>query len=361
MLMDPLAIPPNAKGHVGLVALLDHVPAPSKGRLVVLREPAGHLTTLVGSKTPVFSWLVHSLGSPLPCKDKASRDGYVPDRCLVPVSSMTPARVKRLVRDDALADFEAAMADLGKILKASTMTREEFELRLDAAARQFAFERCLDVVPIVTVLQEIGFRRDRPDGETLAWAGAHGGHELNVQACQDCAGSWMLVASGRTERRLIWNERLVPVNASRGQVVEVMLAMWLSAFPEAPVPACLEFGTLHRQHCTDMRRVGIELPTLVFDGQLFRRLRKLLIEALKASGEQTVIRLSCSEGMLRIEGEGVALGLSAGGVWVDDREITLNELMNIPTWALRRPVITLRQSLLGLELNGWGMPSARAP
>lgn len=57
--MNKIVIPEKTTGRIGMVAVLKRVRECDLGKLVVLREPAGFLTSLIGSAKPVFAWLAH--------------------------------------------------------------------------------------------------------------------------------------------------------------------------------------------------------------------------------------------------------------------------------------------------------------
>ncbi len=353
--MDPLAIPVDARCRVGMVAMLGRLRAESNGKLVVVREPAGYLSTMVGCNKPAFSWYVHSLGAPLQCKDRPSRDAYVADICLTPVGEMTEAQIKKLIKSDALADFNEAKDDLYKILAKSNMTAEQLHQQVEMAGHQFAIQHALEVVPTGTVLREIGFRLCQPDGEVLEWAGVHKGNELRFSAGRDFAAAWLVVATGHTARTATWDERLLLEEAPRGHVLQVVLSMWRSAFKSisqpVPTPDCLALGLVYEKHCKVMSRIGTGLPSLRLDPQVFRATRKLILARYHRPGENATVWLSHADGLLRLAVGSTVFGVPARGIWVEDREISMDDFAAIPAQVMRHRSFELEQSAEHLSIN----------
>lgn len=58
------------------------------------------MTSLVGSKFPVFAWEVLVLGDPVQINRKPCREIYVADRCLKPVCEISAAKVESLSRPE---------------------------------------------------------------------------------------------------------------------------------------------------------------------------------------------------------------------------------------------------------------------
>src|SRR6185369_16786925 len=131
--MNPIPMPDEAIGRIGMVAALRRVPDEHLGKLVVLCKPAGFVTTLVGSAHPVFAWHVQSLGEPIALHGKPSRSLYVADPCLSPMGQMTEAEIAELIRRQARKEFKEATRDLARILEARPMTAQALDAAVDKA------------------------------------------------------------------------------------------------------------------------------------------------------------------------------------------------------------------------------------
>jgi hypothetical protein len=249
--MGKIHIPENAVGYIGLVAALKRVREENCGKLVVVREPAGFVTDLVGAKKPTFAWLAQTMGEPINCHGKPSRTIYVADSCLMPLTEFYPDEVERLVKAQAETDFKAALEDLKRIMTENDLTADDIEDAMLKAADQAAIQQALEVVPVAQALKDAGFRQAIPDGDELKWSGIHKGVELLVGACPDGFGRWHVIGTANSRDLALCKEAYLENNVPRGFAVQVIFDIWQSAFGKAVVPDCLQLGRIYQQHCND--------------------------------------------------------------------------------------------------------------
>lgn len=354
------SIPEAAIGRPGMVAMLRRLGDEADGRLVVVREPVGFLTTMVRSPRPVFCWLARLLGRQATIHGQIARDIHVPDACLFPMGALSNEELAALIRTQGAADFTAALIDLRDTLGATDLPVDEFERFADRAAQQIGIERALEVIATPKALREIGFVPERVDGDALIWAGVHAGTELRFHAGANLYMGWTLVATANARREAIWDEQQLPLEAPRGQIVARVLHMWQAAFPGAPVPDALRLGDVHQRHQRLLRGIAPGLPTLHPHPVAFRAIRKWLIGPDGAAHSGLVdlwVRLSHDDAMLRIEIDGAPYGCPAGGTWVEAREVRLQDLAAVPTEVLRRQSLTLVQMEDCILINDWRLPS----
>lgn len=335
-----------------MVAMVERVRAHAQGRLVVLQEPAGLLTCLVGSPTPVFGWRCHLLGEPVRIDGKARRDLHVPDHCLTPISQLTQDQIRQLTRDHASQDFDRTLSDLGRILSRTSIKAADLERSVDRAAIQWSIERCLETVSAAQALRDAGFRQRHPDGDALRWVVARGGVELILDADQDLCGHWMVSSRGRSSREIYCDETRLPPDGARGLLLRQVLALWRSAFGDAPVPDGLSPAITYGQHQAAIGR-AVKPPQLRVDPQAFRAVQRWLTKRFNHLDRATPVRFSHSEAMLRMEVDGVAFGCPAQGVWAHQCTVELGHLLSMHGMVLRQRSLTLEMTADRLEVNGW--------
>lgn len=340
-------IPDHVVGKVGMVAMLQHLRSEDDGKLVAVRRPIGTVTSLVGSKAPVFAWEVLVLGEPVQINLKPCRVIYVADRCLKPVCEISAAKVESFVKARAQQDFDDALDELKLFLKDTTMTPAEFESFIDKAGNQFGIERALENVPTAVVLEEIGFRPHQEPGwlETLRWVGVNDGWQITLKAFQDWFGRWNVTGAGRSMRKVLCYEINLPDQAQRGETVAKVLDIWRTAYgANAPIPDCMYMGVVFNEHKEAMRRLDPGLPHLHVDGFLFRASVKWLRRTVRANAENLCLLLSFGDGLLRMRFNNYVLGCPAHGIWTDDCQVSVKDLLTIEPWNLRGRSIRVERS-----------------
>jgi len=348
-----IQIPDGVVGKIGMVAMLQRVRPEDDGKWVAVRKPAGIVTSLVGSKTPVFAWEVMVLGDPVQVNGKACREIYVADQCLKPMTVITPEQVEVFVKARAKEDFNAALDDLAKILNATSMTPDEFEGFIDKAANQMSVERALEIVPTSVALTEIGFKPKQTPFDVLAWVGVNDGWQIELSAFQDWLGHWNLSGTGRSPRTILCYEVNLPDQALRGKTVAKVLDIWRTAYgTSAPVPDCLSLGVVYEEHQEAMRRLDPGMPHLYVDGFMFRATVKWLRRTLRPNEENDYVLLSFSDGLLRLRFNDHALGCPAHGIWTDDCQVSMKDLLTIEPWNLRGSSIRVERSNECVTFNG---------
>lgn len=210
------------------------------------RQPAGMVTSLVGSSKPVFAWLAQTLGEPIDCHGKQSRSIYVADRCLIPISKMTDADIEIISRSQAQVDFDSALQDLKEIIDRNDITPEELEHFVDKAGAQFFIERALEVVAVPVALREIGFYPSPESEDSLVWTGIHEGMELHFLAGEKWIANWVIVGTGNSKRQAVWDERTLPSQSPRGKIVSTVLSIWRTAFGNSVTPDYRSWHSLWR-------------------------------------------------------------------------------------------------------------------
>lgn len=362
--MSVIPIPDGLIGRPGMVAILQRVSPASNGRLVAVRHAVGPISSLGTSPRPIFAWQVLVLGDPIDVEGKPSREIVVADPCLKPVSQIDVGEVEKLARAQAQEDFDAALADLHRILERNPMSEEELDAALNQAKDTVGISKALEVVPTATALRELGFRPSHPKSDTaLHWSGMHQGRELYVMAGPDMFGNWTITGTSSTPREKMWNERVVLGDEPRGKLAKHVVDLWREAFgKEAPVPSSLELGLIYEQHQVDIRSLDIGLRRLYLDGEIFRATKKWLAQrhgyehATARRGHEATAKLSVDRRLLRIEVDTEVYACPAGGVWVDDCAMALADLLAAPPSSLRGRTLVLERSLNSLNLNGHAIP-----
>lgn len=228
-----------------MVARVDGWPSLPDGRLVVLQHGAGLLTGLVGAVAPEPSWRCLLLGAPLMQGGHRQRELYLPERCLTPVSAMNADQVQELVRQQAEAEADALVADLGRALAGRV---EIDEAQLVRAGQQALVMHSLEVVASATALREAGFRKPVPGDELLRLEVEVGESGLRLDAAQSRAGAWVLDCATVSPDVALCSWIQLPSEAPRGQVMAAVLRAWRGAFPCGPTPARLAPGSLYERH-----------------------------------------------------------------------------------------------------------------
>jgi hypothetical protein len=348
-----IQVPDGVVGKVGMVAMLQRVRPEDDGKWVAVRRPVGMVTSLVGSKNPVFAWEVMVLGDPVQVNDKPCREIYVADQCLKPMTVITPEQVEVFVKARAKEDFNAALDDLAKILNATSMTPDEFEGFIDKAANQMNVERALEIVPTSVALTEIGFKPKQSAFEILGWVGVNDGWQIELSAFQDWFGRWNLSGTGKSPRTILCYEVNLPDEAMRGKTVAKVLDVWRTAYgTSAPVPDCLSLGVVYEEHQEAMRRLDPGMPHLYVDGFMFRATVKWLRRTLRAKEKNDYLLLSFSDGLLRLRFNDYVLGCPAHGIWTDDCQVSMKDLLTIEPWNLRGSSIRVERSNECVTFNG---------
>lgn len=356
MTTTPIPIPENLVGKVGMVAMLQRLSPEDDGKWVAVRRPVGTVTSLVGSKFPVFAWEVLVLGEPVQINRKPCREIYVADRCLKPVCEISAAKVESFVKARAQQDFDDALNELKQYLKDTTLTPAEFEGFVDKAGNQFGIERALENVPTAVVLDEIGFKLRENSGwpKNLCWFGVNDGWQIKITAQQDWFGRWNLYGEGRSERTILCHEAIVPDEDLRGKTMARVLSIWRNAYGrEAPVPDCLSLGVVFEEHQEAMRRLDPGMPHLNLDGFMFRACVKWLRQNHSARQDNDYLLMSFFEGLLRLRTKDNVLGCPAHGIWTDDCQVSLNDLLRIDPWSLRGRAICVERALESVSFNGY--------
>lgn len=350
--MSIISVPEKAVGHVGMLAMIKRVEQSEIGKLVVLREAAGYVTSLVGSEKPVFAWLTRALGQPMNCRGKLSRDLYVADACLTPVGEMTPGQIKKLVRGQTDVEFAEALEDLRKILRVQNLTPDDLEGAVKKAADHFAIDLALTVVPAATVLREMGFVSKSQGNEHFQWTGIHDGTELEIDAYVDWSGNVRVVGHAISVRQWVWDERLLPAEAPLGKSILTILSIWRTAFSKATVPSCFELGVLYEQHIEVMKKMNPGLPILAVDPKVFRSALKWLKQGQFGLWDNDSLLLSFSDGLLRFDVNGLVYGCPAYGKWAVGCKVRFSDFMQLTASISRSRRIELRQMSDYMSING---------
>ena len=156
-------------GHIGMIASRSDVKGEDAGRLYVLREPAGMLTTLIGSDVPLSAWLARGLSSPTNGITCPPRDIYIADRCVVPVSQISELELEVLISAQNQREFDAAVAETQESMGDSENSEAEMDAMIERAARQFFMQFSLGVAAVSVTLREIGFSLAEHRGSSLVW------------------------------------------------------------------------------------------------------------------------------------------------------------------------------------------------
>lgn len=350
--MNTVPVPDNAIGRVGMVAALKRVNEADIGKLVVLREPAGMVTSLVGSDKPVFAWFAQALGEPIDCNDRPSRSIFIADACLIPISSMADADIENVYQAQVESDIDAALQDLKKIDFEDGITSEEFDELLKKAFDQASIERALEIVPIPVALREIGFNSSSETDDSLMWTGLQAGSELHFVAGCHFLDRWQIVATGNTPRTAFCDERILPATAQRGKIVSTVLSLWHNMYGRTVTPDCLLLGKIFDQHQSEMLNLNIGLPNLWAAPSVFRTIIKWLRPKYGYASPECLVCLSYNDGLLRIDADGTVFGCPAGGHWVDDCKVRLTDLLDMYESICRSRSIRLEQTSDFVLVNG---------
>ena len=355
--MGMIKIPENTVGRVGMIASLKRLPEENVGKLVLIMEPAGMVSTLVGSDKPVFAWLAIALGEQISVNGRASRHLYVPDACMIPVSQVSEEELEALSKKTNETDFEAALDDLARTVNADELTWSEVEGSIERAANLFAIDACLQQVATHVALQEIGFRPSKPNPDSLEWALLHEGVELRYNATIDPFDMWHLIGTGNAARTALFDAKLLPAEGKRGEVFLTLLKLYRSFFPKAPCPPELEVAAIYERYLKDRRQLQPGLPRLYADGQVFRATLKWLAERhVDILGQVKHVTLSHDSGLLRLSLEDVAYGCPAHGSLVGPCIIQLADLLSIPPHDRRGRSISIEQDAFCLLFGRHPVP-----
>lgn len=350
--MSTIPIPDGAVGRVGMVAALKKVNESDTGKLVLLIQPAGMLTALVGSPKPVFSWIAQAIGEPVECQGKPTRSIYVADQCLVPVTEMSEKDAELIAQKQARSDFDAALQELKALMEAEDVTASDLDQFLEEAAERAFFERSLELVSVQDALREIGFYTNPEAPDCLSWVAANEGIELKFQAGERWIANWVIWGTAVTPRQAIWDERVLPSEAPRGKIASTVLGIWRSAFPRAAVPGCLLVGEIYERHQLELRKMNIRLPSLSVAPKVFRQILKWLEPEFGYSSPNDLVTLSYHDGLLKINNGGNAFGCPACGEWVDECQVHLADLINLRRQIIGSRYIRLEQSSDHIVVNG---------
>lgn len=363
--MTRVPIPDGVVGRVGMIAALRGVKPSELGKLVVVRHAVGLQPDPRDRNRTTFTWQVLGLGATIELNGKGCRELVVPDDCLRPVSQVEPGHVDALVKAQARHDVERAAADLGRYLEKHPMSGEDLDACLLRAVDVALIQRALEVVPVATVLAELGFRSDA-DSCAWRWSVIHGGAELTVLAGHDMFGRWSIVGTCSTSREAMWDERVLTGQESRGKVMAIVLDLWRTAFGKsASAPSTLTYAEQFEQHLRDMRKVDFGPPTLSVDGDMLRSIRKILASRYGLwRGEvgppmDMRITLSFDGILLRLVVGDDAYGVRAAGVWIEDCQISLREFLAMPAQRLRGVLVEVERLHNALGFNTYYLAAER--
>ena len=223
-------------GHIGMIASRSDVKGEDAGRLYVLREPAGMLTTLIGSDVPLSAWLARGLSSPTNGITCPPRDIYIADRCLVPVSQISELELEVLISAQNQRDFDAAVAETQESMGDSENSEAEMDAMIERAARQFFMQFSLRVAAVPVTLREIGFSLAEHRGRSLVWSLEDAGLALHLEASHTRGRAMAADCRAPGRAGAIPEVFLLPAEAPRGRVVASLLSLWRVAFPSSCYP-----------------------------------------------------------------------------------------------------------------------------
>lgn len=362
--MDTVPIPSQAIGYVGMVAMLRRVGPEREGRLVAVRLPVGHTSSLSSQGRPTFAWQVLLLGAPIHLGGKPCRQIVLADQCLMPVSKMDPDEVERL----ALACVQQALDETLQVPAARPLRQPlsggDLKRQIERAETILEIRRALEVVALPVVLEELGFRPSTADSTShWHWSGLHQGAELYVTAADDMFGTWTIVGRSTNARQCMWAESKVVTEEPRGRIAHRVLRMWRSAFGDtASLPELLSLGQTYEQHQQDLRRVNLALPTLEVDGEVLRATRRWIAQrhlpdpgSVDSPVDQPLL-IRYGDGLLRLEVSGSIYACPARGVWLDDLTLSLQQFLAVPAQTLRGRTVALVQCADHLRFNGQSVP-----
>lgn len=286
----------------------------------------------------------------------------VTETSLTPLARLQESQLQALEKALALADFNAAMADLGRLVR--DLTETELDDALNGAARWAQARHMLQVVPTGQALRELGFVDD-PRGVGLVHAvsalfGDLPGFRLHLwHATHDeLLGQWHTALYATSPRVYVQDERILPNVTARGQVAAVLLQSWRllahrPALTAPAVPRSLEMGLMWERHQRNMEAIGLHVPRYFVQGEAFRTFRRDLARLYRSGAqadllgapEQMPVHISSvAPDVLRLES---ACGVSAcagRGVWEGPVTLDLGDLLKIPAQALQGAWICLEQS-----------------
>jgi hypothetical protein len=223
-----IQIPDGVVGTIGMVAMLQRVRPEDDRKWVAVRRPVGMVTSLVGSKNPVFAWQVLVLGDPVQVNGKPRREIYVPDQCLKPMGVITPEQVEVFVKALANEDFNAALDDLAIIAKAWEAEMEH-KTKLGGNPRlQGELESMLETMPAEEVFEDAGFVIDQAGGKCINWP-----------------NEWLRSGIQSKCPENTFSELLQEENAVRGEVLAQIAKAWREQYPDAPLPAELSGAAIY--------------------------------------------------------------------------------------------------------------------
>ena len=353
--MTNIPIPEKTTGRVGMVAALKRVRECDLGKLVVLREPAGFVTSLVGSTRPVFAWLAHALGEPIDCAGKASHAIYVADACLSPVAEMSEAELQEIISGHNQETFDQALIEAQQILGANEITETELDVLLHKVCEQVFLQKALEIVSTPIALQEIGFKSVVIGGSELQWTGIHEGVELRLSAIPDFFDRWLITGISHSTRRSQYEEHFLANEVQRGKVFLTVLEIWRTAFGRSMLPDQLQLGDIYERHLANMRRMNPGPPVLYVDAQIFRAtLKWLAARHLTTPYSVQGLSLSFSDGLLWFRIDDATYTCPAWGQWIGDFAISVVDLANLPPTG-RRGQIRIEQRLDHIIVNGYPM------
>lgn len=353
--MNNIAIPENAIGRVGMVAALKRVRESDLGKLVVLREPAGFVTTLIGSVKPKFAWLAQALGEPIDCAGQASRTIYVADACLTPLAEMSEPEFSQIISGQYRKDFNQALIEARDILGQHQMSDDELDVLLRKAGEEVFLQKSLEVVATPISLGEIGFKSIATGSTELQWTGIHEGVELRVSANLDMFNRWLFTGISHSTRHWQYEEHVLPNEIQRGKVFLTVLQIWRTAFGRTMVPDVLLLGDIYERHLVDMRRMNPGPPVLYADPQIFRATLKWLTERhVKTPGSPNELSLAFADELLWLRIDDKTYTCPANGLWIADYAISAVDLANLPPKG-RRGQIRIEQALDHIIVNGYPM------
>lgn len=239
-------------GRPGMVARVDHWPRLDDGRLVVLEHRAGRIATLIETSDAAEAWMCRLMGPAVRPGDADSRELYLPDGCLTPVGAMNSDQVAELRRAHAREEFDAVLADLGKILSRGGSEQADFGEslghQLDLGVEQALIEHALQPVATGTALHDVGFRHVSADQDLMRWVLGRPADRLRFEAIQEPFGRWQLSCHGRTPRSVICSEESAPAEGCRGELLAPVLRIWRDAYPGEAVPQGLKPAELYLRH-----------------------------------------------------------------------------------------------------------------
>ncbi|HRD85430.1 MAG TPA: hypothetical protein PLF63_09680 [Rubrivivax sp.] len=243
---------PALIGRPGKLARVERWSGLHDGRLVVLEHRAGRIAALLGVDDPTEAWRCRLTSAPLREGHRNVWALYLPDRCLTPMGTMNRDQMGELRRQQAMVEFDAALADLGRILSGNDDIAAAFgdnpDRLLDLAGQQALLEHALQRVAAGTALAEAGFRPVADDQDLMRWVLGRPVDRLRFEAIQEPSGPWRLSCRGFTEGEAICDEATTPPEGRRGELLVPLLGMWRRACPRLSVPQGLTPAEVALRH-----------------------------------------------------------------------------------------------------------------